>query len=122
MADPSSWHSHVYFNAASYLRAEALVAAMQRHLGPDADITYGRWHHWPAGPHPDLSIQLAFPHALFAAVTTFLVLNRNGLSIFTHPNTGETAADELRDHRDHAVWMGAVRPLKLSLFGGEDHA
>ena len=55
---------------------------------------------------------------MFAAVTKFLALNRDGLTSFTHPNTGETATDELRDHRDHAVWMGEVRPLKLSLFGG----
>ena len=102
MADPASWHSHVYFDAASHPRAEALVAAMQQHFGPEADITYGRWHHRP--------------------VTTFLAQNRDGLTIFTHPNTGATAADELRDHRDHAVWMGEVRPLKLSLFGGEDQA
>ena len=42
------------------------------------------------------------------------------LNIFIHPNTGETIEDELRNHRDHAIWTGAVRPLKLSLFGGAD--
>jgi aromatic ring-cleaving dioxygenase len=120
MADPASWHSHIYFDADSHPRAEALVASMKAHFGADAGITYGRWHPKPVGPHPDFSIQLEFPHELFAAVTTFLALNRGGLTIFTHPNTGTTTADELRDHRDHAVWMGAVRPLKLSLFGGED--
>ena len=120
MAEPASWHSHIYFDADNHPRAEALVAAMQDHFGAGAAITYGRWHHKPVGPHPDFSIQLEYPHDLFAAVTTFLALNRNGLTIFTHPNMGETAADELRDHRDHAVWMGAARPLKLSLFGGAD--
>ena len=122
MVDLASWHCHFYSDAASHPRAEALVAAMQQHFGPKADITYGRWHHKPVGPHPDLSIQLEFPHQLFAAVTKFLALNRDGLTIFTHPNTGETSADELRDHSDHAVWMGEVRPQKLSLFGGEDQA
>ena len=39
MADPASWHSHVYFDAVSHPRAEALVAAMQRHFGLEADIT-----------------------------------------------------------------------------------
>ena len=39
MADPASWHSHVYFDAASYTWAEALVAAMRRHFGLAADIT-----------------------------------------------------------------------------------
>ena len=120
MADPASWHSHVYFDAHSHPRAEALVAALRAHFGPAAAITYGRWHHKPVGPHPDFSIQLEFGHELFAAVTTFLALNRDGLTIFTHPNTGEAIEDELRDHRDHAIWMGAVRPLKLSLFGGKD--
>ena len=106
MADPVSWHSHVYFDAASHPRAEALVAAMQRHFGPDSDITYDRWHHRPLGTQTDFSIQLAFPHTMFAAVITFLPLNRNGLTIFTPPNTGETAVDALRDQTDHAVWMG----------------
>ena len=117
---PASWHSHIYFDADSHPRAEALVARMQDEFGGAAPITYGRWHHRPVGPHPDFSIQLEYPHDLFAAVMGFLALRRDGLTIFTHPNTGEDAAAELRDHRDHAIWMGAVRPLKLSLFGGED--
>jgi aromatic ring-cleaving dioxygenase len=93
---------------------------LQRAFGNAAPITYGRWHHKPVGPHPDFSIQLEYPHDLFADVMAFLAVRRNGLTIFTHPNTGEDRASELRDHRDHAIWMGVVRPLKLSLFGGED--
>ena len=58
---------------------------MQRHFVPQADITYSRWHHRPIGPHPDFNIQLVFPPAMFAAVTTFLALNCDGLTIFTHP-------------------------------------
>ena len=116
MTNPTSWHSHVYFNTKSHPQADALVTLMHEHFGPDATITYGRWHHKPVGPHPDFSIQLEFPHGLFTEVMTFLSLNRNGLTIFSHPNTG----DNLLDHRDHAIWMGAVRPLKLSLFGDED--
>ena len=117
---PPSWHSHIYFDADSHPRAEALVEGMQQAFGETAAIIYGRWHHKPVGPHPDFSIQLEYPHHLFAAVMTHLALRRDGLTIFTHPNTGEDTASELRDHRDHAIWMGAVRPLKLSLFGGED--
>ena len=117
---PASWHSHIYFDADSHPRAEALVARMQNTFDETASITYGRWHHRPVGPHPDFSIQLEYPHDLFADVMGFLALRRDGLTIFTHPNTGEDTASELRDHRDHAIWMGAVRPLKLSLFGGED--
>ena len=117
---PPSWHSHIYFDAENHPRAEALVEGMRQAFGERAAITYGRWHHKPVGPHPDFSIQLEFPHHLFAAVMAHLALRRDGLTIFTHPNTGEGMASELSDHRDHAIWMGAVRPLKLSLFGGED--
>ena len=117
---PPSWHSHIYFDAESHPRAEALVERMRQAFGETAAITYGRWHHKPVGPHPDFSIQLEFPHHLFAAVMAHLALRRDGLTTYTHRNTGEDTASELRDHRDHAIWMGAVRPLKLSLFGGED--
>jgi len=122
MADhrPASWHSHIYFDADSHSQAEMLVAELRRAFGDAPPITYGRWHHKPVGPHPDFSIQLEYPHDLFADVMAFLAVRRNGLTIFTHPNTGDDRASELRDHRDHAIWMGAVRPLKLSLFGGED--
>ena len=47
-----------------------------------------------------------------------LALHRGGLTVFIHPNTGNA----LRDHRDHAIWMGAIRPLDLSGFKGfSDH-
>ena len=121
---PASWHSHVYFDADSHAAAAALIAAMQAHFGADRTIgdriVFGNWHHRPVGPHPDFSIQIAYPHQAFAAVMAFLALHRGGLTIFTHPNTGADTESELRDHRDHAIWMGTVRPLKLSRFGGAD--
>ena len=86
---PPSWHSHIYFDAESHPRAEALVEGMRQAFGETAAIIYGRWHHKPVGPHPDFSIQLEYPHHLFAAVMTHLALRRDGLTIFTHPNTGE---------------------------------
>ena len=119
---PEIWHSHVYFDDTTHNLAETLVSQMQAHFPVDAEIIYGRWHHRPVGPHPDFSIQLAIPHAQFAAVMVWLGQNRNGLTIFTHPVTGESDDAQLRDHRDHAIWMGAVRPLKLAQFGGVDQA
>ncbi len=71
----------------------------------------GRFHQMPVGPHPDWSCQLSFPPALFGDVIPWLALNRQGLVVFIHPLTG----DDLVDHRDHAIWMGAVRPLDLSV-------
>ena len=98
LINPTSWHSHVYFDTKSHPQADALVTLMQEHFGPDATITYGRWHHKPVGPHPDFSIQLEFPHELFTEVMTFLSLNRNGLLIFSHPNTGDNLLDHCSRH------------------------
>jgi DOPA 4,5-dioxygenase len=37
------------------------------------------------------------------------MLNRDGLTILLHPETG----DDYRDHTAHAVWFGAVLSLRL---------
>ena len=120
MTVPASWHSHIYFDASSHDRAIAVLDAMRAHFPAEAGIVYGRWHQQPVGPHPDFSIQLAYPHARFGDVMAWLAQNRDGLTVFSHPNTGDSDAAQLRDHRDHVVWMGAVRPLKLSRLGGCD--
>ena len=38
-----------------------------------------------------------------------------GLNVLVHPITG----DELRDHRDWALWLGQSRPLDLSVLDAE---
>ena len=40
----------------------------------------------------------------------WLTLNRAGLDVFVHPNT----PDELRDHRDCAMWLGHSHTLNLA--------
>jgi DOPA 4,5-dioxygenase len=42
----------------------------------------------------------------------WLSLNRQGLVVLIHPLTG----DDLADHTEHAIWMGAVRPLDVGMF------
>ena len=101
------YHAHVYFNAGSLPQARALCEAAATRF----PLKMGRVHEKPVGPHPDWSCQLAFNAALFAEVMPWLALNRNGLVVFTHPITGY----DLIDHRDRAIWMGAVRPLDLSV-------
>jgi DOPA 4,5-dioxygenase len=72
----------------------------------------GRVHERPVGPHPDWSCQLAFEHEKFADVMLHLALHRDGLVIFTHPNTG----NDLADHTRHAIWMGGIRELNVGMF------
>jgi DOPA 4,5-dioxygenase len=40
------------------------------------------------------------------------MLNRDGLTVLLHPETG----DDYADHTDHAAWFGAVLPLRLEMF------
>jgi aromatic ring-cleaving dioxygenase len=42
----------------------------------------------------------------------WLMLNRDGLTVLLHPETG----DDLTDHTAHAAWFGAVLPLRLEAF------
>jgi aromatic ring-cleaving dioxygenase len=104
----SGFHAHVYFDASTLAQARSLCEAAARKFA----LQMGRVHQQPVGPHPDWSCQLAFDKAIAGEVIFWLALNRNGLVVFTHPLTG----DEFADHRDHAIWMGAVRPLDLSIF------
>jgi len=103
------YHAHVYYDVDSRPRAEALRAAMEAEFD---QAEFGRWHDRPVGPHPDWSFQIAFKPQLFDTIMPYLALNRDGLVIFAHPGTD----DALRDHRDSGIWMGAVRPLDLSIF------
>jgi DOPA 4,5-dioxygenase len=102
------YHAHVYFDASTIDQARALCeeAAL---LVP---LQMGRVHERPVGPHADWSCQLAFGPEFIGIVLPWLALNRKGLVVFLHPDTG----DDLADHTEHAIWMGAVRPLDLSIF------
>ncbi|HSG96071.1 MAG TPA: DOPA 4,5-dioxygenase family protein [Afifellaceae bacterium] len=101
-----NYHAHVYYDEASKPAAVALRREMEIEF-PGAD--FGRWHDRPVGPHPDWSFQIAFKADLFQPIVSWLALNRGRLVVFVHPQTG----DPLADHSDHAIWMGAVRPLDL---------
>jgi DOPA 4,5-dioxygenase len=39
------------------------------------------------------------------------MLNRDGLTILLHPETG----DDYTDHSAHAIWFGEVLPLRLEV-------
>ena len=104
----TGWHAHVYFDAASRDAAWALREAVREHLAARVEI--GRFHEKPVGPHPMWSFQIAFVASVFADVVGWLALNHGALDVFVHPNTD----DELRDHRDCAIWLGKSYGLNLA--------
>ena len=102
------YHAHVYFDATTIDQALALCEEAAQLFG----VKMGRVHERPVGPHPDWSCQLAFGPELFGRLVPWLALHRQGLVVFLHPETG----NDLLDHTEHAIWMGAIRPLNVSVF------
>ena len=105
----TGYHAHVYFDAGTREEARAVREAVEARF----PVGMGRWHEKPVGPHPCWSYQIAFAPEIFAEIVPWLALNRQGLTVFLHPESG----DDLADHRDHAVWLGPSATLDLSIFG-----
>src|SRR5262245_32110648 len=107
-----SWHAHVYFDAESRDAAWAFRDVVGARFGDRVSI--GRFHERPVGPHPCWSFQVAFGPGELADVLSWLAIHHGALDVFLHPNTG----DQLRDHRDCAVWIGNSHKLDLRAVGG----
>ena len=108
MATITGYHAHIYFDNDSVGQARSLCQTAAGQL----PVEMGRVHEKCVGPHPMWSCQLAFAPDALKQVIEWLVLNRDGLIVFLHPDTGEY----LSDHRDRAIWMGAYLTLDLSIF------
>ncbi|HEX8842689.1 MAG TPA: DOPA 4,5-dioxygenase family protein [Sphingomicrobium sp.] len=110
MAEPSirDFHAHIYYNPEDVEQAKRLAAAVQDRF----PVAVGHFHLKPVGPHPRGSVQLTVPRDIFGDVAQFLALNRGGLTIFAHAETG----DDLADHTEHVIWFGPSEPLDLSIF------
>ncbi len=108
MADLGDFHAHVYFDENKVIQARVLCEEARDLF----DIPMGRVHEKNVGPHPRWSCQLSVSPEKFGDVMIWLSLNRNGLTLFIHANTG----DDLKDHTKHAIWMGEMLDLDLSIF------
>jgi aromatic ring-cleaving dioxygenase len=105
----SDWHAHVYFAAETRDAALALRQRIEQRFAGQMEM--GRFHERPVGPHPQWSYQVAFRPERLAEIVSWLTLNRAGLTVLVHPNTG----DALTDHRDRAIWLGPSDTLDLSI-------
>jgi aromatic ring-cleaving dioxygenase len=102
-----NFHAHVYYSPESRNAAEWV----REQLGARFDVRLGRWHDRPVGPHLQAMYQVVFAPEQFAEIVPWLMLNRQGLTILVHPDTG----DDLGDHRDRALWLGEKLALKLDV-------
>ena len=105
----NGYHAHVYYDE----RTRPVAAQLRDALALRFTVSLGRWHDQPIGPHPSGSYQIAFGPHLFAELIPWLALNRQGLSVFVHPETG----DALADHSAHVIWLGDSWQLNLAALG-----
>lgn len=104
----AAYHAHVYFDADTVAQARALCEEAGRRFG----VAVGRVHEKNVGPHPRWSCQLAFRADQFDDLVAWLDAHRDGLDVLVHGLSG----NDLRDHTDHAYWLGKAWPLELDLF------
>jgi aromatic ring-cleaving dioxygenase len=106
------YHAHIYYDPRSFRDEAARLREQVAAAFPSA--TLGRWHDDLVGPHPQSMYQIAFPAELLASFLPWLMLNRAGLTVLLHPETGNDYAD----HTDHAIWFGGILPLRLDVLSG----
>ncbi len=112
-ADPErieGYHAHIYYDPAdpaSRARAERL----REGRGARFSARLGSWHDEPVGPHPVAMYQVAFSVGEFPRLVPWLMLNRGGLDVLVHPETG----DAYDDHSVNALWLGKPLPLRLDV-------
>jgi aromatic ring-cleaving dioxygenase len=100
-----SYHAHIYYDPETRGVAERL----RESIGDGFTVELGRWHDEPVGPHPISMYQVAFAVDEFPKLVPWLMLNRGGLNVLVHPQTGYS----YDDHAVHALWLGAKLPLRL---------
>ena len=101
------YHAHVYYDPSSRDTAADLRDKIERTF----TVEMGRWRDEPVGPHPQAMYQVKFQPDEFARIVPWLMLNRSGLAILVHPETG----DDYLDHATNALWLGDKLPLRLDV-------
>ena len=101
------YQAHIYYDAGSRETAAQIRESIEKSF----TVEMGRWHDDPIGPHPQAMYQVKFATVEFARIVPWLMLNRRGLNILIHPNTG----DAFEDHATHALWLGDRLPLRLEV-------
>ncbi len=107
------YHAHVYFHDAESRERAALL---RRWVEERFAARMGSWRDTPVGPHVQPMYQIAFTPELFPTLVPFLMLNRMGLTILLHPESGRPRDD----HTVHATWMGEVLAVKTEVLPERD--
>ena len=101
------YHAHIYYEP----ETRDLAAELREDIDYKFTVELGNWHDEPIGPHPQSMYQVKFAKPEFARIVPWLMLNRRGLNVLVHPNTG----DDVEDHATHALWLGSRLKLRLDI-------
>ena len=108
---PREFDAHIYFNESNRAFAEEFRAKALKDFAGQQVFT-GEMIPVPIGPHPTPMFEINFPKEMFTDVVLWLMKERKNLSVLVHELTG----DDLYDHTQAAMWLGAAVPLNYSVF------
>jgi DOPA 4,5-dioxygenase len=100
------YHVHVYYDPSTKPKAAQLRQWVEERFA--GQMRMGSWHDEEVGPHVQAMYQIAFPPELFPSLVPFIMMNRMGLTVLVHPQSGRPRDD----HTVNAMWMGEVLPVK----------
>jgi aromatic ring-cleaving dioxygenase len=104
IAGIASYHAHIYFDGPEQ---RTVALALRDRIAERFSVSLGRVHDRLVGPHTRAMYQISFDVATFAQLVPWLMINRSGLAVLIHPNTGRERAD----HLTHSLWLGEMLPL-----------
>jgi aromatic ring-cleaving dioxygenase len=96
-----SYHAHIYFDGAEQ---RGIAETLREEIDQRFSVLLGRWHDRPVGPHARPMYLAAFAPAEFSRFVPWLMINRRGLAVLIHPNTGHPR----RNHVSDAIWLGEI--------------
>jgi DOPA 4,5-dioxygenase len=104
IAEIASYHAHIYFDGPEQ---RAIAMDLRERIAERFTVSLGRVHDRLVGPHARSMYQVSFDVPTFAQFVPWLMLNRAGLAVLVHPNTGR----ELADHLEQGLWLGEILPI-----------
>jgi aromatic ring-cleaving dioxygenase len=108
-----SYHAHIYFEDPEQRR---LAEILREEIAQRFAVRLGRWHDRLVGPHTRPMYQVSFSADEFSRFVPWLMINRRGLAVLIHPNTGQPKSDHLL----HAVWLGEILPVNAAPLPDQD--
>ena len=103
-----NYHFHLYYNDSNIGYAKKLGELIAENFS----ARIGHFHTANVGPHPMWSCQILVDSNNFYQVYSYLVLNREDVSVFIHPDTNE----DLIDHTKYISWLGKPISLNTAMF------